>query len=101
MSLETIYHPSLQLGMIQLTKHIDIRLKFCGEVVAAGKLRIEYVKTANNIADIFTKPLPAPRFRELRKEIVVDLLFILQAGSSTTTVMLATLDNFKNPSKRL
>ena len=48
------------------TKHIDIHLKFCREVVAAGKLNIKYVQTADNIADIFTKPLPAPRFRELR-----------------------------------
>ena len=44
------------------TKHLDIRLKFCGEVVKAGKLKIEYVQTASNIADILTKPLPAPRF---------------------------------------
>ena len=31
----------------------------------AGKLLIEYVRTAPNIAVIFTKPLPAPRFRDL------------------------------------
>ena len=56
------------------TKHIDIRLKFCGEVLAANKLIIKYVPTAENIADIFTKPLPAPRFRELRDKIVFKLL---------------------------
>ena len=57
------------------TKHIDIRLKFCGEVLSANKLKINYVPTAENIADIFTKPLPAPRFRELRDKIVFKPLF--------------------------
>ena len=41
------------------TKHIDIRLKFCGEVITANKLKIKHVRTADNLADIFTKPLPA------------------------------------------
>ena len=47
------------------TKHMDVRLKFCGEVMKQGLLKVEYVPTAENIADIFTKPLPAPRFRML------------------------------------
>ena len=56
-----------------ITKHIDIRLKFCGEVIAAGKLKIKYIRTADNIADIFTKTVPAPRFRILRDKIVANL----------------------------
>ena len=52
------------------TKYIDIRLKFSGEVVSAKKLKIKYLRTAVNSADIFTKPLPAPRFRELRDKMV-------------------------------
>jgi len=31
------------------TKHIDMRLKFCGEVLSANKLKIKYVPTAKNI----------------------------------------------------
>ena len=54
------------------TKHLD-HLKFCGEVVKAGKIRIEYVQTASDLADILTKPLPAPRFQELRTHIVSNL----------------------------
>ena len=82
------------------TKHLDIGLKFCGEVVSAGKLQIQYIPTAQNIADIFTKPLPAPRFRELRGKLVVNLSPILQAGKKTTTAMLASLDEFFNSSTR-
>ena len=47
------------------TKHIDVRLKFCGEVVRGELLKIQYVPTAQNIADLFTKPLPAAHFRTL------------------------------------
>ena len=55
------------------TNHIDIRLKFCGEVITAKKLKIKYVRTADNLADIFTKPLPAPRFRELQDKNIFKL----------------------------
>ena len=41
------------------TKHIDIRLKFCWEVITANKLKIKYVRTADNLADIFTNRLQA------------------------------------------
>ena len=55
------------------TKHLDIQMKFCGEVVKAGKIQIKYVKTDSNLADILTKPLPAPRVKELRANIVFNL----------------------------
>ena len=38
------------------TKHIDVRLKFCGEVLRAGILTVKYVPIATNIVDIYTKP---------------------------------------------
>ena len=82
------------------TKHRDIRLKFCGEVVSAGKLKIQYISTAENIADIFTKPLPAPTFRELRDKLVIDVSPLLQAGKKTTTAMLASFEGFFNLSTR-
>ena len=66
------------------TKHLDIRLKFCGEVVNAGKLKIKYIKTADNTADLFTKPLPAPRFRALRDKVVIDLSHFFQSTNSST-----------------
>ena len=77
------------------TKHIDIRLKFCGEVVAAGKLQIKYIQTAQNIADIFTKPLLAPRFRQLRKEIVKDFRVLITSGNKATANILATFEEFQ------
>ena len=39
------------------TKHIAIKYHFTRELVAAGTIKLEYIPTADNIADLFTKPL--------------------------------------------
>lgn len=36
------------------------------ERVEEGELKIDYVAGEDNLADIFTKPLPGPRFHRLR-----------------------------------
>ena len=60
------------------TKHMDLRIKFCGEVVRANKIVLRYINTKFNLADIFTKPFPVTRFRELRRAFVHDLGEILR-----------------------
>ena len=76
------------------TKHMDVRLKFCGEVLKQGLLKIKYVPTAANIADIFTKPLPSPRFRLLRDELVSDVRVFINNGASAMSKLLVTLKRF-------
>ena len=78
------------------TKHVDIRLKFCGEVVNAGKITIKHVSTEHNLADIFTKPLPAPRFRLLRDTIVFDLTFMTNKDSKAMDTALVALNSFSS-----
>ena len=39
-------------------KHIDIRLKHIKEKVASGQVKLVYIPSAHNVADIFTKGLP-------------------------------------------
>ena len=51
------------------TKHIDLRYHFVCEAVEDRKIKLEYIPTAKNIADIFTKPLPKPKFTELVKRL--------------------------------
>jgi hypothetical protein len=49
------------------SKHMDIRIKFCGEVLARREIiSLKYVPTKFNFADIFTRPLSTVRFRDLR-----------------------------------
>jgi hypothetical protein len=47
------------------TKHIDTRFHFVREQVADGTIKLEYINSKFNIADLLTKALPAPLFRRL------------------------------------
>ena len=51
------------------TKHIDIRHHFIREHVEKKNVRIEYVSTESQLADILTKPLAEARFTQLRAEL--------------------------------
>src|ERR1700678_2659153 len=46
------------------TKHIDLRYHFIREAVEEDKIKMEYVPTTKNVADIFTKALPRLKFEE-------------------------------------
>lgn len=52
------------------SKHIDIRHHFIRNLIDTHQLKVIYVNTAENISDVFTKNLPNPRFRELRKHLM-------------------------------
>ena len=47
------------------TKHIDLRYHFVREAVEDGKIKMEYIPSSQNIADIFTKGLPRQKHEEL------------------------------------
>ena len=53
------------------TKHIEIDLHFVHEKVASGYLSVRFLSTKDQLADIFTKPLPSPRFALLRDNLNV------------------------------
>ena len=47
------------------TKHTDMRHLKLRELQSQGLFTIEYCRTTNMMADIFTKNLPAPAFKAL------------------------------------
>ena len=53
------------------TKHIPIKYHFLCEQVVEHNIRLEYVNTKEQIADIFTKPLPREAFDYLRQKMGV------------------------------
>lgn len=53
------------------TKHIPIKLHFVREKVEDKKVKMEYIKSKENIADIFTKPLTKEAFEYLRRKLGV------------------------------
>jgi hypothetical protein len=53
------------------TKHIPIKYHFLREQVNDKIVKLEYVPTKEQIADIFTKPLPRDTFEYLIKKMGV------------------------------
>ena len=53
------------------SKHMDIQLHYLREVINDGYATTAYVPTREMVADIFTKPLAAPMFKELRGRLGV------------------------------
>ena len=51
-------------------KHVERRHYFIRECVEDMKLVVPFVRTDDNLADFFTKPLDASRFFKLRNSIM-------------------------------
>ena len=52
------------------TKHINIKYHHFRESVRKGDVLVQAVSTNNQVADIFTKPLPAESFVKFRQAIL-------------------------------
>ena len=53
------------------TKHIDIAHHFLCDLVKSGTIKIIYIQTRENLADVFTKGLPRPLHEDLTMGIGV------------------------------
>ena len=53
------------------TKHIDVKFFFVRELVEDGKLKVGFVPSEENRADICTKPFAKPTFQKLRTMVGV------------------------------
>ncbi|KAH9113223.1 hypothetical protein LEN26_000145 [Aphanomyces euteiches] len=51
------------------TKHIDVRYHFVRERIQLEELKLEYVSSKENLADLFTKPLGASLYLPLRDKL--------------------------------
>jgi histone deacetylase 1/2 len=51
------------------TKHIEVDYHFVRERVAQKLLRIKFISSKDQLADIFTKPLPQPQFVGCRRNL--------------------------------
>ena len=62
---------SKNLVMHSKTKHIPIRYHFVRDQVSQKVVKLVYIDTKEQIADIFTKPLPKEAFEHLRHNLGV------------------------------
>lgn len=50
------------------TKHVHVKYHFTRDLVSQREIKLCYVETENNIADLFTKPLGPAKIRQLREQ---------------------------------
>ncbi|KAL5741372.1 hypothetical protein ACOSP7_028104 [Xanthoceras sorbifolium] len=53
------------------TKHIELDLYFVRDKVVQEDIQVNHVPTIDQLADIFTKALPTPRFQYLTRKLTV------------------------------
>lgn len=70
------------------SKHVDIRHHFVKAASQRGEVQLQWVQSADQLADVFTKPLDAPTFARLRDEIMGGGQ--AQQGDAATTTATAT-----------
>jgi len=51
------------------TKHIDVQHHFVKDQVKLGNINFQYIPSANNIADLFTKPLPREKIHQFTEKL--------------------------------
>ncbi|MCO5569078.1 hypothetical protein L7F22_022785 [Adiantum nelumboides] len=51
------------------TKHIDVHYHYVRERLSAGEIRLAYVPTQDNLADLFTKALSPEKLETFRKAL--------------------------------
>ena len=56
----------------QRTKHVDIKFYFIRDLIEEGTIKLYYVASENNNADILTKSLDRVKFEKLRIELGVE-----------------------------
>jgi len=53
----------------QRTKHIDVWHYFIKDQFKWGNVIFKYIPSSNNVADLFTKPLPQEKIRQFTAEL--------------------------------
>ena len=56
--------------MLPRTKHVSLKYHHFRQFMQDGSISIQYVRTDNQIADMFTKPLPPSTFSYLRQKLM-------------------------------
>jgi histone deacetylase 1/2 len=62
------------------TKHIEIDFHFVRERVAQRMLQIRFISSKDQLADIFTKPLPLPLFEACKRNLNIHGIVEIEGG---------------------
>nr|KYP75906.1 Copia protein [Cajanus cajan] len=57
------------LGLHDRSKHIDVDHHYIRELVEDGRIKLIHLKAEDQLADLFTKPLPLPLFKKFNNKL--------------------------------
>ncbi|XP_023881757.1 uncharacterized mitochondrial protein AtMg00810-like [Quercus suber] len=66
------------------TKHIEVDYHYVRGYVLRSTLGVKFISGRDNFADIFTKPLPSPRFLVLQSKLMADTASSLRGNVKST-----------------
>ena len=66
-SIHNLYCEESPIQYHGRSKHIDIKYHFTRDQVISGNIELNYCKSEDMVADLFTKPLSGPQFKRLRE----------------------------------
>ena len=70
-------------------KHIEIRYFYIRDMVQKGAIKLQYVSTDEQVADVLTKPLSRVEFEHFETSLVLSVRTSLERGSSTDDTMIS------------
>jgi hypothetical protein len=79
-AIQLVCHPDQR----PKTKHIDIRYHFIRLQQEIGEINMEFVTSANQLADIMTKAVPSPKFVAIREALGIVPIFSLGQQANTS-----------------
>ena len=59
------------------SKHIDIKYCFIQKCIERGDVKLKYVKSSENLADLFTKRLPGTKVIKVVDQLGLRIIFFL------------------------
>ena len=60
------------ISVSQRTKHVDVRYRFVQQFSLEGFIKVIFVKTDENDADLFTKNLGSEKYAKHSNKLIVD-----------------------------
>ena len=80
-AIDVAYNPEHHGRM----KHVERKHLYVRELVEEHRLRVTFVRSVDNLADIFTKALPAHAFFSLRDKIMNVPMHMRESSEYATT----------------
>jgi hypothetical protein len=80
------------------TKHIEIDYHFVRDLVVNGTLCVRFVRSGDQLADIFTKGLPTSVFQHIRFKLLNLPVISLQEGIRKSITISTKSTNIPKPS---